>query len=117
MIKPEPTTLPEETQRVARAAFPNGNRYMRMRDTLGEVYSDEQFAGLFSNLGQPAESPGRLALVTVMQFVEGLSDRQAADTLRARIDWKYALGLALTDTGFDYSVFSEFRMRLIAGHA
>ena len=117
MIKPESMTIPEETQRVARAAFPHGNRYMRMRDALGEVYTDAQFAELFPNRGQPAESPGRIALVTVMQFAEGLSDRQAADAVRARIDWKYALGLALTDTGFDYSVLSEFRTRLIAGAA
>ena len=117
MMKPEPMTIPEETQRVARAVFPNGNRYMRMRDALGEVYSDEQFAELFPNRGQPAESPGRIALVTVMQFAEGLSDRQAADAVRARIDWKYALGLALTDTGFDYSILSEFRTRLITGAA
>lgn len=117
MIKPESMTIPEETQRVARAAFANGNRYMCMRDALGELYSDEQFAELFPNRGQPAESPGRIALVTVMQFAEGLSDRQAADAVRARIDWKYALGLALTDTGFNYSVLSEFRTRLITGAA
>lgn len=90
---------------------------MRMRDAHGELYSDEQFADLFPNLGQPAESPGRLVLVTVMQFTEGLADRQAADAVRARIDWKYALGLALTDTGFNYSVLSEFRTRLITGQA
>jgi transposase len=52
-----------------------------------------------------------------MQFAEGLSDRQAADAVRARIDWKYALGLELTDVGFDGSVFSEFRTRLVAGGA
>jgi transposase len=115
MIKPESMPIPEETQRVARAAFPNGNRYMRMRDAFSELYSDEQFSELFPNRGQPAESPGRIALVTVMQFAEGLSDRQAADAVRARIDWKYALGLSLTDTGFDYSVLSEFRTRVIAG--
>ena len=117
MIKPKPMTIPEETQRIARAAFPNGNRYMRMHDVIGELYSDEQFAALFPTVGQPAESPGRMALVTVMQFAEGLSDRQAADAVRARIDWKYALGLTLTDTGFDYSVLSEFRLRLITGQA
>jgi transposase len=116
-MKPESMTTPMETQMVAQAAFPTGNRYMRMRDALGELYSDEQFASLFPERGQPAESPGRLALVTVMQFAEGLSDRQAADAVRARIDWKYALGLALTDTGFDYSILSEFRTRLIAGGA
>jgi IS5 family transposase len=52
-----------------------------------------------------------------MQFAEGLSDRQAAEAVRARIDWKYALGLELTDPGFDFSVLSEFRARLIGGSA
>jgi transposase len=107
--------IPEETQRVARAAFPKGNLYMRMRDELGELYQDEQFIDLFPGRGQSAESPGRLAWVTVMQFSEGLSDRQAAEAVRARIDWKYVLGLELTNQGFDYSVLSEFRGRLVSG--
>lgn len=109
-------TIPDETTHVARAAFPKANNpYMRMRDELGPVYSDEQFAGLFPSRGQPALSPARLALVTIMQFAEGLSDRQAADAVRARVDWKYALGLELTDPGFDASVLSEFRQRLLNG--
>lgn len=107
--------IPEETQRIARAAFPKGNLYMRMRDELGEVYTDGQFAELFPVRGQPAESPGRLAWVTVLQFAEGLTDRQAAEAVRARIDWKYVLGLDLVDAGFDYSVLSEFRERLLEG--
>lgn len=107
--------IPEETSRVAKAAFPKGNLYMRMRDELGELYHDHQFAELFPRRGQPAESPGRLAWVTVMQFAEGLSDRQAAEAVRGRLDWKYVLGLELTDPGFDYSVLSEFRGRLLAG--
>ena len=107
--------IPEETKRVAQAAFPKGNLYMRMRDELGDVYADAQFIDLFAGRGQPAESPGRLAWVTVMQFSEGLSDRQAAEAVRARIDWKYVLGLELTDEGFDYSILSEFRGRLVAG--
>ena len=107
--------IPEETFRVAHAAFPKGNVFMRMRDALGPIYSNLQFARLFSHTGQPAEAPARLALVLVMQFAEGLADRQAADAVRSRIDWKYALGLELTDPGFDYSVLSEFRMRLIVG--
>jgi transposase len=107
--------IPEETQRVARAAFPDGNMYIRLRDDLGELYKDEQFVLLFAHEGQPAVSPGRLALITVMQFSEGLSDRQAADAVRSRIDWKYALGLELTDPGFHYSVLSEFRGRLVQG--
>jgi transposase len=107
--------IPEETQQVARAAFPKGNPYMRMRDELGEIYTDELFAELFPGRGQPAQSPGRLAWVTVLQFAEGLSDRQAAEAVRGRIDWKYVLGLELTDAGFDYSVLSEFRERLVRG--
>jgi transposase len=105
--------IPEETQRIARAAFPKGNLYMRLRDELGEIYADSQFADLFPAKGQPAESPGRLALITIMQFAEGLSDRQTAEAVRARIDWKYALGLELTDPGFDFSVLSEFRTRML----
>lgn len=107
--------IPELTVEVARAAFPKGNPYMTMRDELGTVFTDEQFGDLFSSLGQPALSPWQLALITVMQFAENLTDRQAADSVRGRIDWKYALGLALTDAGFDFSVLSEFRSRLIAG--
>ena len=109
--------IPEETAMVARAAFPKGNTYMRMRDELGSVFADEQFVELYPDRGQPAESPARLALVTIMQFAEGLSDRQAADAVRGRIDWKYALGLEITDPGFDASVLSEFRTRFIEGSA
>lgn len=103
--------------RVARAAFPKGNAYMKLRDVLGVVYDDTSFAPLYAKRGRSAEAPWRLALVTVMQFAEGLSDRQAAEAVRARIDWKYALGMELTDPGFDYSVLCEFRARLIAGGA
>lgn len=106
--------VPQETARVAHAAFPKGNRYLQMRDVLGTISSDELFADLYPSLGQPGHAPWRLALVTVFQFQEGLSDRQAAEAVRARIDWKYALSLELTDTGFDASVLSEFRSRLVA---
>lgn len=112
---PREPGIPEETVRVARAAFPRGKPYMAMRDALGPIYADPQFAALFPHDGQPAESPAQLALVTIMQFAEGLSDRPAAEAVRGRIDWKYALALELTDPGFDASVLSEFRRRLIAG--
>src|SRR5258708_32877839 len=105
--------IPEETARIARAAYPKGNIYLQLRDTLGTIYEDEQFADLFPQRGQPAEAPWRLALVCVMQFREGLSDRQAANAVRGRLDWKYLLGLELSDPGFDYSVLSEFRQRLL----
>ncbi len=109
--------IPEETIKVAKAAFPKGNAYLKLRDELKSIYTDEDFADLFPRRGQPAESPGRLALITVLQFAEGLSDRQAADAVRGRIDWKYLLGLELSDPGFDYSVLSEFRRRLLQGGA
>lgn len=104
--------IPEETACVACAAFPKGNCYMRMRDELGVFFSDQDFAHLYPNCGHAAETPWRLALITIMQFAENLSDRQAAESVRDRIDWKYALYLELTDIGFDFSVLSEFRDRL-----
>jgi len=111
----EEFSVPDQTQRVAQAAFPKGCACLHVGDVLGCVYEDKQFATLFPRRGQPAEAPGRLALATVLQFMEGLSDRQAADAVRGRIGWKYALGLELTDAGFNPTVLSEFRTRLAHG--
>lgn len=117
-LKPnQQVDIPVETIRVAQAIFPQGNEVMRLRDELGQLYTEEQFSDLFPANGHPAESPATLAWVLVLQFMEGLTDRQTADAVRSRIDWKYALGLELTDPGFDFSVLCEFRARLIAGHA
>ncbi|MFB8033441.1 IS1182 family transposase [Streptomyces sp. NPDC056004] len=112
-----PGEVPAETVRVARAAFPEGSLAIRVRDELGPLFRDEEFADLFPARGKPAWSPGRLALVLVLQFVEGLTDRQAAEAVRARVDFKYALGLELGDPGFDFSVLSEFRDRLVEADA
>jgi transposase len=109
--------VPEVTACVARAAFPRGNALMQLRDTLGTIYTDEHFVDLFPTHGQPALAPWRLALVTVFQFMEHLTDRQAADAVRDRLAWKYALSLELTDPGFDHTVLSEFRSRLVEGNA
>ena len=115
-LRPNPLPpVPEETARVTQAAFPKGNTYLRLRDELGPLYDDRDFAALFPRRGQPGLSPGLLATVTVMQFLENLSDRQAAAAVRARIDWKYAQGLELTDPGVDFSVLSAFRARLVVG--
>ena len=103
--------IPKETQQVARAAFPNGTLCLYIADVLGPIYADAQFTDLFPRRGQPAEAPARLALATVLPFVENLSDRRAADAVRGRIDWKYALCLALADPGFHHTVRSEFRSR------
>ena len=109
--------VPKHTARIARAAFPKGSPYLGLRDRLGPIFSDPDFSDLYPECGQPAYPPWRLALVTLMQFRESLSDRQAAEAVRARIDWKYLLGLELTDPGFDHSVLCEFRARLLAGSA
>src|SRR5216683_3063948 len=106
--------IPAETVRVVRAVFPKGTIYVHLRDTLGSIYQDELFADLYPDRGQPAYAPWRLALVTIFQFMENLTDRQAADAVRSRLDWKYALSRELTDPGFDHTVLSEFRTRLVA---
>jgi len=108
-------TVPEQTSRVARAAFPQSSRCIRLYDQLGTIFEDQDFADLFPKSGQPGQSPFRLALVTVLQFLEGLSDRNAAEAVRGRIDWKYLLCMELEDPGFDYSVLCEFRSRLLEG--
>ena len=101
-LRPTPCRdVPAATAAIARAAFPNGSPYLRLRDHLGTIFTDAQFASLFAPCGQPAECPWRLALVSLLQFAENLSDRRAADAVRSRIDWKYLLGLELTDPGFD----------------
>ena len=107
--------VPEETARVARAAFRKGTLLMRVRDEIGVLYDDVMFAGLYEARGQSAIAPWRLALVTLFQFLETLSDRQAAEAVRSRIDWTYALSLELTDPGFDVSARGEFRARLLGG--
>jgi transposase len=118
MLRPMPMEpVPSETARVAQAAFPKGHKYLRLADELDALFTDDAFLALFPTHGQPAQPPWQLALVTILQFAEGLSDRQAAHAVRSRIDWKYVLRLELTDPGFDASVLSEFRGRLLAGSA
>src|SRR5262245_39369609 len=117
-LHPQPiSAIPEQTQCIAHAAFPKGTLCLRIADELGDLFRDEQFAELFPTGGQPAASPARLAWVCVLQYIEGLSDRQAADAVRGRIDWKYALALELDDPGFHHTVLSEFRSRLVNGQA
>ena len=107
--------IPEETARIAKILFPKSNVYMWLRDELGAIYNDEQFAALYPNSGQLAEQPWRLAIASVIQYMENYTDRQVAEAVKTRIDLKYALSLELTDPGFDFSVLSEFRSRLIKG--
>ena len=107
--------IPAETISLAKTVFGEGNIYMRLRDHFDTFFEDPDFAALYPNCGQPGYSPARLALISIMQFMERLSDRQAAEAVKARIDWKYGLGLSLEDRGFDHSVLSEFRDRVLRG--
>ena len=109
--------IPNDTQRVARTVFPNGNLSIQLRDRFGMRYANHRFAHRFAGAGQSALAPARLALMLIFQFQADLSDRAAADAVRDRISWKYALGLSLDDPGFHSSVLSEFRQRLLQGDA
>src|ERR671931_2955065 len=106
--------IPDVTAAAVRAAFPKGNLYVDLRAEFGTLYEDQLFADLYPPEGRPVEvAPWRLALVVVMQYIEGLTDRQAADAVRRCMDWKYALSLELTDPGFDFTLLHDFRCRLL----
>ncbi len=117
-MRPRPSRpVPADTARVAHKIFHRGNPYLDLRDALGPLFDDATFADLYAHQGAPALAPSCLALVSILQYVEGLSDRQTANAVRARIDWKYLLGLSLEDDGFDASDLSDFRTRVLAGGA
>ena len=115
-MQPQPwPEVPASTAKIAKRAFRKGSLAMRARDELGAWCQDEAFGVTYGTRGAPGISPAQLAMITVLQFTEDLTDRQAADAVRGRLDWKYCLGLELDDEGFDFSVLSEFRSRLVAG--
>ena len=118
-LRPEPLPpIPDATAAAVRAAFPKGNLYVDLRAEFGTLYTDQLFADLYPPQGRPVEvAPWRLALVVVMQYIEGLTDRQAADAVRRCMDWKYALSLDLHDPGFDFTLLHDFRQRLLAHDA
>lgn len=112
-LKIQNNEIPELTVQIAKASFPKGNAYMEFRDHFGFPFHDQDYTDLYSETGQPAASPSRLSFLAIVQFREGLTDRQIADAVRARIDLKYALGLPIDDIGFDHSVLTKFRKRLL----
>ncbi|MER5914501.1 IS1182 family transposase [Streptomyces sp. NPDC001982] len=117
----EPLPWPEPAPEVVRAvrAKYHGREVplpVAVRDLFGELFADAEFAEAFAATGPRGWSPGRLALVTVFQRAENLTDRQAAEAVRDRLTWAYALGLGLDDTGFDHTVLAEFRSRVVAHH-
>jgi transposase len=118
-LRPEPLPpIPDATAAAVRAAFPKGNIYVDLRTEFGTLYADQLFVDLYPAEGRPVEvPPWRLALVMVMQYMEGLTDRQAADAVRRCMDWKYALSLDLHDPGFDFTLLHDFRERLLTHDA
>ena len=114
-LRPQPLLpVPAATAAAVQAAFPKGNLYVELRAEFSTLYDDQLFADLYPPQGRPVEvAPWRLALVMVMQYIEGLTDRQAADAVRRCMDWKYALSLDLTDPGFDFTLLHDFRCRLL----
>ena len=118
-LRPEPLpAIPDATAAAVLAAFPKGNLYVDLRAEFGTLYADQLFTDLYPPAGRPVEvPPWRLALVMVMQYMEGLTDRQAADAVRRCMDWKYALSLDLHDPGFDFTLLHDFRERLLAHDA
>jgi transposase len=113
-----PRPWPEPAEEITRAvlAMYGGRRAplpIAVRDELGELFADAEFAAAFADRGPEGWSPGRLMLITVFQAAENLTDRQAAEAVRDNISWKYALGLGLADAGFDYTILTEFRTRLV----
>ena len=109
---PEPDPVVAAAVRAMFAGKRKAPLAVTMRDRLGEWMTDGLFAPAFGARGRPGQPPARLAMVTVLQMAENLTDRQAAEAVRTRLDWKYALGLPLDDAGFDFSVLSEFRARV-----
>jgi transposase len=118
-LRPEPLPpIPDATAAAVRAAFPKGNLYVDLRAEFSTLYHDQLFADLYPPEGRPVEvAPWRLALVVVMQYIEGLTDRQAADAVRRCMDWKYALSLDLGDPGFDFTLLHDFRQRWLTHEA
>ena len=110
--------IPETTAAAVHAAFPKGNLYVDLRAEFGTLYTDQLFSDLYPPSGRSVEvPPWRLALIVIMQYIEGLTDRQAADAVRRCMDWKYALSLDLTDPGFDFTLLHDFRQRLLVNDA
>jgi transposase len=118
-VQPVPWPEPDPQIAAAIAAKYLGKRprplAVQVRDRLGQWLEDEEFAAAFGDRGRPGWSPSRLALVTVLQRVEDLTDRPAAEAVRTRIDWQYLLGLPLDDPGFDHTVLAELRARVAEG--
>lgn len=109
--------IPEDTANLGQELLGEDNIYRQLGDKLADLLKDEDLAWMYSTQGGPALSPVILALVIVFQMMEKLPDRMAAEMVRVRIDWKYALHLPLNWVGFHWTNLSHFRRRLIENEA
>lgn len=107
--------VPEETVQVVSAANPKGNPYIAFRDELDRSFKDDEIVDIVQDFGKASPTSLQLALVTILQFRENLSDYRAAEAVRSRSAWKYVLGLELTDPGFEFSMLDDYRRRLKQG--
>jgi transposase len=114
-VKQSPLELiPAETKRAARAVFHSSNWYIRIGDQLHHVLAGIPSKCLTANGSRPAEFSALLALITIFQIHEHLSDLQAEDAGRMRIDWKYALHLPMFHPGLQAYMLCDFRLKTYA---
>src|SRR6266496_2026857 len=117
-LKPQPSRpMPEDLARLGAVLLPEDSPYRLIGDRLYAQYDNAAFADLYHAEGKPALPPVDLLFVLALQALEDLGDRAAASAVRLRLDWKYALHLPLEYAGFDFSVLSDFRARLVAHDA
>ena len=91
-----------------------GSVYRFLAEHRLRLFPDELFADLFGPRGRPSVPGSVIAVVMVLQALEGCSDREAIERLRCDVRWKAAAGLSIDDGGFDASVLTLWRQRLRA---
>ena len=106
--------LPLDTADAARSTFNIENVYLSIGDQIDQLFSDLKLADLDSSGARQANKLCKLAMITSFQFAENLPDRLAAQSLRSRTDWMYALHLSLVNPGLEPASLCEFRQQLLS---
>jgi len=109
--------LPTAGARWCEAALGEGSVYRFLARERSRLFPPELFADLFEATGRRSVPPSILAVVMVLQRLEGLSDREAADRFAFDVRWRYAAGVADAVAGeetasFAHTVLVDFRARL-----
>ena len=103
-----------DTLAVCGDLVPVGSVWRFLAERRLEVFPDELFADLFGGRGRRSQPASVIAVVLVLQALEGVSDREAVERLRCDVRWKAAAGLALTDGAFHPTVLTLWRARVRA---